>query len=174
MTLRDIVEQIFLTAPKNEIAYRTMHQLLAANLAPNIENYAKSLSTEKGQGISKTVVKIVQVSPAAENNVSILNYRRAKVYIEFYNPNFKRCVRIILSTTGVPYFLIGYYSNYTKNNKNNKNNHFCKDTVMNNEFYGPVKLCSGVEFIHHTTKFLLGETESPYVSSDELDEPKLH
>ena len=166
MVFSDYAEKIMATGPKDPTAYLQMNKILAKTLADGIVEYIKS--KENGASISTKNIKlsVVEVkSPNAESSAmySGINYRRLKNYIEFYNTQLNKAVRIVISTTGERSFLIGYYNNYKKTASNN---HFSKETIAVNEFYAPIALLNTTDLIGQTANFLMGSESSPFVNKE--------
>lgn len=160
MSFHTYVEEILSTGPRNLNTYKQGTKMFWGIIINSIkDNLEKNNNINKLHDIKSVVVDVI---PAAEDSVSDVNYRRIPSYIEFYSAESKNCVRIILSTLGGPSVIVGFYSNYEKNKKNN---HMGKDTKMVNEFYSSAKIVNDEEFITKLISFILGGTETPYVTN---------
>lgn len=171
MNFKDYVERIMSTLPKSLEHYHLFNQMLVQTLLNNLETYIKSSGDEQTLDLLKVKARAVKVNMGGENSIygSAINYRRLHGYIEFYNEEKQRLVRLIISTTGDETFICGFYINHKNNNKNN---YLSKDCEMVNELYGPLKIANTFEFTDQMAKFLMGSLDTPYVQRTE--KPKLH
>jgi len=163
MSFAQKLETILSSGPKDKERYITASQLLSLSFIQNLQNYCSQHNPELFENIKKTTLSVVRTNFNSENSVSNVNYRRVPAYIELYNKENKKCVRIILSTTGENEMVCGYYSDVTKNVKNN---HFCSQSQMQNEFITNIKLMQSDEFLSQTVIFLLGGQNTPFVNND--------
>lgn len=159
MSFHTEIENILKTGPRNLEFYLESTRLFWIITVKNINNLLSLLNKKEHLGSIKS--KVIRVIPEGENSISLVNFRRIPAYIEFYNPDKKQCVRIILSTLGVPYVVVCFYSNY---DKNGKNNHLSRQTIMVNEFIGPAHLTQDDNFVEKMVLFLLGSNDTPYAS----------
>lgn len=160
MSFHTFIEDILKTGPKDLNAYKMSTQLFWVLTVKNIQNYLTKVN--KAEYLSVIKSKVVNVIPEAEDSISLVNFRRIPSYIEFYNPNNKNCIRIILSTLGKPVTVVCFYSDYEKNNKNN---HLGKETKMINEIIGPSHMTQDDQFIEKLVLFLLGSKDTPYATN---------
>lgn len=160
MTFQIAIEEILKSAPRDINFFIQSNKMFWSVFSTQVAQCLKDEfnNTKALASIHSTVVKVII---EAENSISHINYRRVPSYIEFYNKDTKRCVRIIISTINDFRILMGFYSNYEKNIKNN---HFSEDTKMLNEFLGPIKITQEPDFVKKVCAFLLGSVETPYVN----------
>lgn len=160
MSFSNFVEDILKTGPKDLKFYIESTKLFWILTVGNFSKILNALGKQKY--LSNIKSSVVIVKPEGEDSISVVNFRRIPAYIQFYNPDTKQCIRIILSTLAAQTIIICFYSNYQKNGKNN---HLGKDTTMVNEIFGPTHLTQDDSFVEKMVLFLLGSKDTPYATN---------